>query len=276
MQMFLLTTLTMCAFAANSILNRMAVEGGHADPMGFALIRVTSGAAMLLMLVLIRQGRIPMDLRARAIGAGSLAVYMIGFSLAYLSLEAGLGALILFGVVQIAMFSAAVVQGARPGRVQIIGTLIAFGGLVWVLLPSGGWTPDLSGAVMMGAAGLGWAVYSLAGRGAADPLAVSAANFLFCLPIMILAAFLVPVQINATGVALAVLSGAIMSGLGYALWYLLLPRLRATTAASVQLSVPVIALMAGVLLLGEGATLKQLMGTLAVLGGIALSVRAAR
>ncbi len=282
MRLFLLTALTMTAFAANSILNRLAVDSGAIEPGAFATLRVAAGAVMLAGLVFVRGGKIPIFVWRRPIGALALAVYMIGFSTAYLTLDAGLGALVLFGTVQIAMFLWATTQGAAPTQRQMFGGALAFGGLVLVLLPgikNGGADPassiGLLGMVSMMAAGLGWAVYTLAGRAEPDPLAGTAANFVVCLPVVlgVLAVGGLTGPMRADGVILAVISGAVTSGLGYALWYTILPRLDTVLAAAVQLSAPMIALAGGVILLGETATLRLLIGAALVLGGIALTFR---
>lgn len=274
MRLFLLTALTMCAFAANSILNRLAVESGAGDPAGFAVVRVLAGAAVLAALVLLRNGVIPVLSRRRFAGAGSLSVYMIGFSLAYLTLDAGLGALILFGVVQITMFAVGAVTGAAPSLRQVLGALIALGGLSFVLWPAGALQVDPAGASLMTAAGIGWAVYSIAGRSEPDALSGTAANFVVALPLTGLALLSLggAWQMTSAGYGLAVLSGGVTSGMGYALWYRVLPQLAPAVAAIVQLSVPIIAIVAGVVLLGEVASLRLLVGAGLVLGGIALAV----
>ena len=274
MRLFLLTGLTMCAFAANSILNRLAIESGASDPAGFAVIRVMSGAVVLAILVVLRQSAIPVLSRRRFVGAGSLSLYMIGFSLAYLTLDAGLGALILFGVVQITMFSVGAVSGAVPTRRQIAGAGVALVGLAYVLWPSGAVQVDPAGAALMTAAGIGWAVYSIAGRSEQDALPGTAANFIVALPVTgaILFALGGGWHMTLAGYTLAILSGAVTSGMGYALWYRVLPQLSPAVAAVVQLSVPVIAILAGVLLLGEAVSLRLLLGAGLVLGGIALAV----
>ncbi len=274
MRLFLLTTLTMCAFAANSILNRLAIDSGAADPAGFAVVRVLSGALMLVVLVRQQGGHLPVFHKRRVIGAGSLSLYMIGFSMAYLTLDAGLGALILFGVVQISMFAFGAVSGSGPTARQLAGAGIALFGLGYVLWPSGAVQVNLSGAALMTAAGVGWAAYSLAGRSEPDALQGTAANFVVALPVTSVALFLLggAWQMEPTGYALAVLSGAVTSGLGYALWYRVLPQLLPATAAVVQLSVPIIAIAAGIALLGETAGLRLAFGTVAVLGGIAMAV----
>lgn len=274
MRLFLLTALTMCAFAANSILNRLAIDSGASDPAGFAVIRVLSGAVVLAALVLWRGGNLPLLNRRRVVGAGSLSLYMIGFSLAYLTLDAGLGALILFGVVQISMFAITALRGAAPTTRQLAGACIALAGLAYVLWPSGAVEVDPKGAALMASAGIGWAAYSLAGRAEPDALSGTVANFIVALPVTAIALLSSGSvwQMTGWGYALAALSGGVTSGLGYALWYRVLPDLAPSVAAVVQLSVPVIAIAAGVLLLGEQASLGLIMGAALVLGGIALAV----
>ena len=278
MQIFLLAAVTMVAFAANSILTRLALDAGHIDPAGFALIRVASGAAVLALLVAWRGRSLPLFRRARVAGALSLALYMVGFSLAYLTLDAGLGALILFGVVQITMFGHGALRGATPSGRQLSGAAVAFAGLVLVLWPAGGHGTDMVGATLMVLAGLGWAAYSIIGRGAEDPLAATAANFLLCLPLMLPLPLLMGMQVTAWGAALAVLCGGVTSGLGYALWYAVLRRIDGGTAAVAQLSVPIIAILGGVLFLGEAVGARLFLATALVLGGIgwALSARSVR
>lgn len=274
MRLFLLTTLTMCAFAANSILNRLAVDSGAADPAGFAVARVFAGALVLALLVLAQRERLPLINQRRIVGAGSLSLYMIGFSLAYITLDAGLGALILFGVVQISMFGFTAVTGAAPTLRQLAGAGIALMGLTYVLWPTGAVQVDGKGAVLMTLAGVGWAAYSLAGRSEPNALSGTAANFVVALPITGLALLATGADwhMTASGYALAFLSGGVTSGLGYALWYRVLPQLSPAIAAVVQLSVPIIAIAAGVLLLREQASFGLLLGAALVLGGIALAV----
>ncbi len=274
MRLFLLTALTMCAFAANSILNRLAIDSGAADPAGFAVVRVLAGAAVLAALVFLRGGRLPLGNTRRIVGAGSLSLYMIGFSIAYLTLDAGLGALILFGVVQITMIAVTSVTGTTPGARQIAGAAIALAGLAWVLWPSGEVRVDPVGAALMTAAGVGWAIYSLVGRSEPDALAGTAANFVVALPVtgLVLLFGGTNWHMTANGYLLAALSGGVTSGMGYALWYRVLPQLAPTTAAVVQLSVPIIAIAGGIVLLGEIASLRLVLGATLVLGGIALAV----
>ena len=272
MRLVLLTVFTMCAFASNSLLTRAAVDGGHMDPISFAIVRVLAGAAILAALVLGQGGRLPLTGRATAIGATSLAVYMIGFSLAYVTLDAGLGALILFGVVQISMFLYATLRGQRPTPRQLSGAAVAFLGLTIALWPTGEAATDPGGAAFMALAGVGWAAYTICGKGAANPLAATAANFCVCLPVLCVVLFPWLQAATLWGYGVAVLCGAVTSGLGYALWYRVLPELQQSTAAVVQLSVPVIAIVAGSILLGESLTIDVLLSAALVIAGIGWAV----
>ncbi|MEM9578690.1 MAG: DMT family transporter [Pseudomonadota bacterium] len=272
MRLFLLTSFTMIAFASNSILTRMAIEPGFIDPISFALIRVLAGAVFLCLMVLLKAGKLPWTGRGRLLGASSLAVYMIGFSLAYVTLDAGLGALILFGVVQISMFSFSALIGLRPGPRQLAGAAIAFLGLMIALWPDQSAGHSVSGALFMVVAGLGWAGYSLVGKNARNPLAETAANFAICLPMLLLLTGFFVDRVTLPGVLLAVLCGAVTSGLGYALWYRVLPDLQRNVAAVVQLSVPIIAILAGALLLGEPLTPAVLLAAALVILGVAMAV----
>lgn len=264
----------MIAFASNSILTRLAIEGGHIDPSGFALVRVVAGALVLGMIVSVRGGGLPLLRRNRLPGALSLAVYLIGFSLSYLTLDAGLGALILFGVVQVTMFAHGAFFGTKPTSRQVAGGSIAFLGLLLALWPGPGGSADLAGAVLMIVAGLGWAAYTVLGRAARDPLAATSANFLLCVPILLVLLTGTGLVFSVSGIALGILCGGLTSGLGYALWYSVLPKLASATAAVVQLCVPVIAILAGAVFLGENITIVILLATLLVVGGIGLSVTA--
>ena len=274
MRLALATTLVMIAFASNSILTRMAIEGGHIDPSGFALVRVISGAVVLGMIITLRRGGLPLLRRNRLPGALSLAVYLVGFTLAYLTLDAGLGALILFGVVQISMFAHGAVTGNAPTTRQIVGGAVAFGGLLVALWPGPGGLADPAGAALMVLAGLGWAAYSIIGRKARDPLAATAANFLLCVPILLVLLTGTGLRFGTVGIALGILCGGLTSGLGYALWYWVLPQLTGAVAAVVQLSVPIIAILAGALLLQEAITWPIILATLLVVGGIGWAITA--
>ena len=273
MRAVLLTALTMVAFASNSLLNRAAIEGGHADPVSFAVIRVVSGAFALTAILLLRGQRLSPVARSRWGGATALTIYMIGFSLAYLSLDAGLGALILFGTVQIALFAHSALTSDAPTRRQIAGASVAFCGLALALWPSGEIEGSLGAALAMVLAGLGWAAYTLAGRGAADPVAVTATHFVLCVPMIAGTLLIADISLSAMGWILAIICGALTSGLGYALWYAVLPLVPGARAAIVQLSVPVIAIALGAVLLGEALTLRVVGAAGLVLGGIALALR---
>ncbi len=274
MRLVLLTALVMVAFAANSVLNRLALAEGDIGPAAFAAVRLGAGAAVLVALARLGGGRVPVLAPGRAVAAAALALYMLGFSFAYLWLDAGLGALILFGGVQITMFAGAVLAGERVPARRWAGAALAFGGLVWLLWPGGAGAPDPAGAALMAAAAFGWGVYSLVGRRAKDPLAETAANFVVALLPGLAALALAGDLAGATptGIAAAVLSGAVTSGLGYALWYAVLPRLQASQAAVAQLTVPVIAIAAGAVLLAEAPTARMLMAGAVVLGGIWISL----
>ncbi|UOA28074.1 DMT family transporter [Pseudosulfitobacter sp. DSM 107133] len=272
MKLALLTALTMTAFAANSVLNRAAVGSGSIDAASFALIRVVAGIVILCMVLSVRGTPLPLFRRARVPGALSLAAYMAGFSLSYVVLDAGLGALILFGVVQITMFGWGALRGTAPTRRQMAGAGVAFAGLLLVLWPGPGSHTDPAGAALMVMAGLGWAAYTISGRAEADPLPATAANFLLCLPVLALVLIGPGMHAAPVGIGLAMVSGAVTSGLGYALWYAVLPRLAQATAAVVQLSVPIIAIAAGAVILGEPVSALMLVAAALVLGGIAWAV----
>lgn len=269
MRLFLLTALTMLAFAANSILNRMALEDGTTGPAAFAAIRLASGALCLWALVAARGGGWrPLW---QPSGAASLALYVLGFSFAYVSLPAGVGALILFGGVQITMFAGALIlRDPVPAR-RWAGAALAFAGLVWLLWPAGGASPDPVGAGLMAAAAFGWGIYSLLGRATTDPLRATAGNFVFAAPLGLITLTLLPDSATPQGAALAVLSGAVTSGCGYALWYAILPGLGSTRAAVAQLCVPLIAAAGGLVLLAEGITLRFTLAACLVLGGVLMA-----
>ncbi|MDX1293240.1 MAG: DMT family transporter [Hyphomonas sp.] len=268
-----LTLLTMIAFAANSVLNRLALAGSLIDPASFAVIRLFSGAIILILIVSARSTARPALLSTkRWIGTAALLAYMLGFSFAYLSLDTGVGALILFGGVQITMFAGALLAREHVPPLKWIGALVAAVGLAWFLWPTETAPVDPLGAVLMGGAALGWGVYSLLGRGTGNATAETAANFALAAPFSLLALFVGTPQLTPLGVLLACLSGMVMSGLGYALWYVILPRLASATAAIAQLSVPILAALGGIALLGEDLSPRFVIAALAVLGGIGLSV----
>lgn len=268
MRLFLTTLLVMVAFAANSVLNRLGVAVFGTDALAFAVLRVAAGALTLAVLV---RGQLALG-RDRLWGALALAVYMLGFSWAYIGLGAGVGALILFGTVQLVMFGWAGLAGGPVPALRWFGAAVAFGGLVLLLWPQGGLDLPLGGTVAMIAAGAGWAGYSLLGQGARQPLVATAGNFVLCLPLVLLPLAVVPVTVTTFGAITAVVAGALTSALGYALWYRVLPQLAATTAATAQLSVPVIAVGGGAVLLAEPVTLRLAIAAMLVLGGIGVSL----
>ncbi|MEL6837944.1 MAG: DMT family transporter [Pseudomonadota bacterium] len=274
MQIFLLTALTMTAFASNSLLNRVGIAQYGMDPFDFAVIRTVAGAAMLWLLVLMRRQSRPQLLSPKRLaGALALAIYMIGFSWAYITLDAGLGALILFGVLQVVVFGWAVFERQTVPPLRWIGAGIALIGLCVLLWPSGTTQVPLLGAASMVAAGVSWAAYTLLGRAEADPLGATASNFFLCLPLVALTLLAGTGQtMTAGGIVTAIVAGAVTSGLGYALWYRVLPGLQTTVAGIAQLSVPVIAVAAGVALLGEVLTARLVIAGVLVLGGIAVSL----
>jgi drug/metabolite transporter (DMT)-like permease len=267
-QVALLTSLAMVAFAANSLLCRLALAPGLIDAPSFATLRVLAGALTLGLIVLPRW-RTEYKANTDLVAVAALLGYMICFSYAYLSLAAGTGALILFGTVQLTMFVAALRAGEPFSPLAWLGLSGALAGLVYLVSP-GLTAPDPLGAVLMTGAGLGWGMYSLSGRRAPDALVATATNFVWTLPGVVLVSLLTIANMNVTllGAAYAIASGAIASGFGYVVWFAAVKRLRATTAATVQLSVPIIAAFGGTLLLDEAVTLRLLVASAATLGGI--------
>jgi drug/metabolite transporter (DMT)-like permease len=270
LQTVALTAVAMLAFAANSLLCRLALQRQGIDPASFGSIRLVSGAITLALVVQLR-ARPHSARRADWLAAAMLFAYVAFFSFAYLSLSAGTGALILFGAVQLTMLGAGLGAGERFGAIAWLGFVLAAGGLVYLVLP-GVAAPPLFGAVLMALAGVAWGVYSLRGRGVADPLAATSRNFLRAVPLALAlsAIFVARAHADATGIALAVASGALTSGIGYVVWYAALARLSAMQAATVQLSVPLLAAFGGVLLLSEAITPRLAAASVAILGGIAI------
>lgn len=269
----LYTSVTMVAFASNSLLNRLALGQESIDAVSYTTVRLTSGALALWLIASLQKNSAGPKVRGNWISAGMLFLYALAFSFAYLSLSAGTGALILFGSVQVTMILAALRSGERPQLLEWLGVLLALGGLVYLVLP-GLASPSVVGSALMLMAGIAWGVYSLRGRGASSPLADTAGNFMRAVP-LILAVLLMSlggVQLSQTGILLAVLSGAVASGLGYVLWYAALAGLTATRAAIVQLSVPVLAAWGGVAFLAEDVSLRLVLAAALILGGIALAI----
>ncbi|MBV0911244.1 DMT family transporter [Rhodobacteraceae bacterium ASV31] len=274
MRVLPLTLVVLIPLAANSILNRLAILDGEIGALDFAAIRLASGAAMLALLILWRDGALPRVSAGRITGAASLLIYMLFFSLAYLRLDAGIGALILFGGVQVTMFAGALLaREAIPAR-RWIGAALAFSGLVYLMWPRGGVDANLAASLSMAFAALGWGIYSLIGRRIGDPLRDTAENFLLAAPFAALAALLLSPghAMSATGIALACVSGAITSALGYVLWYWLLARIASSVAAVVQLSVPILIGVAGIVFLSEPITATFAIAAALVLGGVAVAV----
>jgi len=266
-----LTSLAMIAFAGNSLLCRLALKHTGTDPASFTAIRLISGALMLWLIVRLRHAT-PAG-KGNWPSAFALFVYAAGFSFAYVSLPAASGALLLFGAVQATMIGYGIWKGERLRGLQTLGVALAIGGLVGLLLP-GLSAPPLLGALLMIGAGVAWGIYSLRGKGAGDPTRVTAGNFMRAVPItIVLSIFMLNfASVDTAGSIYAVASGALASGLGYATWYTVLPALKNTSAASVQLSVPVIAALGGIVFLGEPMTLRLVLASIAILGGIALVI----
>lgn len=266
------TTVAMVAFASNSILCRLALGGGSIDPATFTTLRIASGAVTLFALAaLTRRG-------ARDAPGGwrsgfYLVLYAVTFSFAYLSLSAGTGALILFGCVQATMIAGALRSGERPGALEWAGIAIALGGLVFLTAP-GLTAPSPAGSALMAAAGIAWGLYTLRGRGTGDPLVATSRNFMRAVPFALAVSFLMLSrrEVSARGVLLAVSSGAAASGIGYVVWYAALRGLSATRAATVQLSVPVIAALGGVLFLSESVSPRLAGSAVLILGGVGLAL----
>lgn len=273
-----LTALAMLAFAANSLLARLALAGPEIDASSYTVIRLVSGAVALGLLLRWRRGSGGREgLPGHWPSALALFVYAIAFSLAYLRLGAAVGALVLFATVQCTMISWGLWRKDRPNAGELAGLVIAFGAFAYLVSPGLG-KPDLLGSALMVLSGIAWGVYSLRGRGARDPLGDTAGNFIrstvFCLPLAAIA--LLDHAVTVRGVALAAASGIVASGLGYAVWYRALPGLSPTQAAIVQLTVPVIAALAAVALLDEPVTTRLVLSTVLVLGGVALAILSRR
>jgi drug/metabolite transporter (DMT)-like permease len=279
----LLTLLTMLAFAGNSVLCRIALKHTAIDAASFTAIRLVSGALVLWVIAsLFRRNSAG---RGNWISALALFVYAAGFSFAYVSLTAATGALLLFGAVQATMIGHGLWGGERLQKWQLLGLMLAFGGLAGLLLP-GLAAPPLIGSVLMLIAGVAWGVYSLRGKSTGDPTRITAGNFLRAAVFAVLLGLWQSLgshlgsnlgshsgsHLDIAGVGYAIASGAVTSGLGYAIWYAVLPGLKAVSAATVQLSVPVIAALGGMMMLGESLTVRFVLASLAILGGIALVI----
>jgi drug/metabolite transporter (DMT)-like permease len=270
-KIFVLTALAMIAFAGNSLLCRQALKHTAIDAATFTLVRVLSGAVCLWIIVQVRRGSSSKS--GNWVSALALFGYAALFSFAYLRLTAGTGALLLFGAVQATMICWALLHGERFRVWQLVGLLLAISGLVALVFP-GLSAPPLSAAALMLGAGIAWGIYSLRGKGSGDPLLTTAGNFLRAVAMAALLSAVTwrSANFDSAGIGYAIVSGALASGVGYAIWYSALPALKASAAATVQLSVPVLAAVGGILFLGEAMTLRLAVASIAVLGGIALVI----
>ena len=277
MKPLLLTLLAMLAFAANSILCRMALGGQLIDAASFTAIRLLSGSILLVIILVLRGSSIRKSFSFDIKASIALFLYAICFSFAYINLSTGTGALILFGTVQLTMIVIGVLQGDRPKLTAWLGIVIACSGLVYLVSP-GISAPSLHGTILMATAGLAWGVYSWRGKGVTNPVAATTRNFIGTVPLTIVASFIFfsSVELQLSGVILAILSGSLASGVGYVIWYAALPYLKPTSAAAVQLSVPMIATLGGVIFMSEPMTMRLNIASITILGGIALVIIANR
>ena len=274
MNVIITTAFTLVAFAANSLLCRTALGGHLIDPVSFTTIRLVSGALALILIIRLSGDSNQPQQAKGSWGSGlALFAYAAAFSLAYVSLSTGMGALILFGSVQVTMISVALKSGEKLGPVQWMGLAAAIGGFIYLVMP-GISAPDPLGALLMCISGIAWGVYSIRGKGVSAPVAMTAGNFTRSAPMAIIAAAIAfsSLHLEPFGVLLALVSGIITSGLGYVLWYKALRSLTTTQASAVQLMVPVIAAFGGVAFLSEQVSFRLILGSALILGGVALVV----
>ena len=269
----LYTTLALLAFAANSVICRYALKDNAIDPGMFTSIRLISGATILVVLVFLSKERRKEKSKGSWFSAAMLFLYAAAFSYAYVSLETGIGALIIFGVVQITMITSSIMSGYRLSLIEWFGIILALAGFLYLLLP-GASAPSLTGFLLMTLSGIGWGIYSLRGKQSKRPLVDTAYNFLRSLPFLILLFYFLAQESNYTseGIYLALLSGIVTSGLGYTIWYLALKGLNSIQASIVQLLVPVLAAIGGVIFIGELISLRLMLSSLMILGGIVLLI----
>lgn len=273
----LLTALALVAFAANSILCRLALGTEAIDATGFTVIRLLAGASVLLAILGMQHQRMQgTNSKVKSgswFAAAMLFIYAATFSFAYVSMDTGAGALILFGAVQLTMIAVSLIRGNRLFWVEWLGVILAFAGFVYLVLPGLG-TPSLTGFILMALSGIAWGFYTLRGQGSTNPLRDTSYNFIRTVPmaIVLLVLMMSQLQLSTQGVILAVLSGGIASGVGYTIWYSALRGLSSTQAAVLQLLVPVIAAMGGVIFMGEAITSRLLFSGVMILGGILLVV----
>lgn len=273
MKIIFYTTFALVAFAFNSILCRLALGAEAIDAASFTAIRLLSGAVVLVLINSFFGKKEAQTRHGNWLSAFFLFAYAICFSLAYLDLTTATGALVLFGSVQVTMIGAALVKGERPGILEWFGLIFALGGLVYLVFP-GLSAPPVSSSALMMFAGISWGFYTLRGRGSRNPLAETTGNFLRSLPMIILVALplLYQIHLSPKGIACAVLSGAIASGIGYSVWYAALKYHTATRAAILQLSVPALAAIGGVIFLAEIISVRLLLASALILGGIGLAI----
>ena len=271
-----LVLLTMLAFSGNAILTRAALYSFNMDPELVLLLRVSSGAITLLLISYLGKYSLKILSRLHFKTAAALSLYLIGFSYAFTNLETGIGVLIQFGVVQLVMFSSSFFTNPKIPKNKSIGAIIAFSGLIYLLWPSENFTLNMTASVLMAIAGMAWGIYSLLGKTAVSAISATTASFVISTPICLILVILFPsasdFSWSNTGALLAIASGSIMSGIGYALWYYILPKIPSTNAAVSQLSVPLIAAAGGMIFMQELITLKFVISCVLVLGGIALTI----
>ena len=278
-RVIVLTALSMVAFAGNSLLCRLALKSTAIDPASFTSIRLVFGALALWLILWFRNSSISSKASSKGrvsgnwLSASALFIYAAAFSFSYTHVSAGVGALLLFGAVQATMIGYGIAKGERLSKLQLLGLVAACAGLAFLFLP-GLSAPPWQSALLMLASGVAWGVYSLRGRQAADATHATAGNFLRAAGLALLASLLMPstLYLANSGIYYAALSGALTSGVGYAIWYSVMPRLSATVAATVQLTVPVLASIGGIAWLGESLSLRILIAFIAILGGVALTI----
>ena len=268
-----LTIITMVAFAANSIFCRLALVDSANDPVSFTLIRLFSGAVILFFFYVKYRKSEPLRWNKNMFFAPAMLFsYALFFSLSYVQIDAGTGALILFASVQLTMMTAAFLQGQTLNGQEKIGVMLAVSGFVYLLLPGINMPPPMS-AALMAVSGISWGLYSLQGQGATNPILVTSRNFVLTTPLVVLLIFFFPIRLTQQGMMWAILSGALTSGLGYVLWYVVLKNLITSTAAIVQLSVPALAAFGGIIFLGESVQLRLIIASVLIFGGIIIKVK---
>jgi len=271
-----LVLLTMLAFSGNALLTRAALASYNMDPELVLLLRVSAGAITLLLICYLKKYSLKILSNLHLKTAVALSLYLVSFSYAFTGLETGIGVLIQFGVVQLVMFASSFLSDQKVPKNKTIGAIIAFTGLIYLLWPSGDFTINLTSSVLMAIAGMAWGIYSVLGKKAASAIAATTASFLISTPICLIFVLLLPYNPDFswsnTGALLAIASGSVTSGIGYALWYYVLPKIPSTNAAVSQLSVPLIAAGGGMIFMQELITLKFVLSCVLVLGGIALTI----